>query len=102
MAVEQFVSQGLEISPRESGLEEPAELRIDPQKIAGISLCRTGRGASVQDHVCALLALIELHRATEQKDYLTLAISLGNQLVQEYFKQTGRRLARQRVGAVLL
>ena len=65
--------------------DKSAELRIDPQKIAGISLLRTGRGASVQDHVCALLALIELYKSTEQKDYLTLAISLGNQLVQEYF-----------------
>jgi len=38
-----------------------------------------------QDNISSLLGLMELYRATDQKDYLSLAISHGNQLVQTYF-----------------
>ncbi|MFC1714026.1 hypothetical protein ACFL6S_10165 [Candidatus Poribacteria bacterium] len=37
------------------------------------------------DHVPALMGLIELYKTTDQREYLTLAINLGEKLIQEYF-----------------
>ena len=47
-----------------------------------IQLPGTGRARLGQNHACALLGLLELHKATDQKEYLSLAMDLGKQMLQ--------------------
>jgi hypothetical protein len=49
-----------------------------------IQLPGTGRARLGQNHACALLGLLELYRATDQEEYLSLAMDLGKQMVQLY------------------
>jgi len=65
--------------------EQSAELRSSFPKDLEIPLNQPGRVASWRSHVPTLLGLLELHKATEQNEYLALANRMGNQLAQEYF-----------------
>jgi pectate lyase len=62
--------------------ENSANVRRDLPKGHTIQLPQRGYN---QDHACGLLGLLELHRATDQREYLTLAIDLGKQIAQRYF-----------------
>ena len=65
--------------------EQTACLSIDSTKICELSRLQTGHVSGNQNDICALLGLLELHKATEQPEYLVLAADYGNQLVQNCF-----------------
>lgn len=64
----------------EATSDQSAQLQSDLSDISA-PLSQT----SIQNHACTLLALIELYKTTKQQGYLSLAVDLGNKLIQEYF-----------------
>ena len=65
--------------------DKSPELRSNLPENLEIPLNQPGRIGSCRNHVCTLLGIMELYKATGQKDYLTLAKNLGSQMVHDYF-----------------
>lgn len=77
--------------------EQSENLEMGSSKSSRISLTKTDSAKVAKNPVCTLFGLLELYRATEQDEYLSLAVNLGNQVVQERFVDgffTAKREAR--------